>query len=542
MKWQGDCTTTHTRCRPTAENASSTPTRILELYGSGHGQKFRLISSQVVSETTKYATLSHCWGSKPPDSTLQLLQSTERRLSEGDLVSKLPKTFKEAFIIAERLGIRYLWIDRLCIFQDSIEDWTAELAKMQNVYKNAFINISALGASNDEEGCFFSRDPSRTAPAIVRFRLAAEEDVKPMTFEQEREGWKTLFTREPLLKRGWVVQERLLATRVLHFGTQQVFWECNESRCCETHPFSVDGNPEYKLDKPTKGNPRLWKQLLGYEGDIENSGSYQQLFHEWETIIGYYFNCKLTVPEDKLPAISGLANDMKKRLSELAPGRHPYLAGLWEEVLPTALLWWVKGFATRASTHRSPSWSWACLDGPAELRMTSQSVWESTNISSVCSVETQPLPGNTDTGKISGGTIGLAGPVGHALILHGKLQGRDSLPNQYNILPVRESGSPRGGYLAIERGTNGLIIYDPTPTVIFDTPQDVTDKVFYILISASYIHRMVWMSYGLALTTKETGNDIKGHQRIGLVTIAFQTKAELEVFVKGSKRQQVRIV
>jgi hypothetical protein len=123
---------------------------------------------------------------------------------------------------------------------------------MHHAYKNSFIKISALGASNDEEGCFFSRHPSRTAPGVVHFRVAAEKEAKPIKFQEEHDGWKFLFTREPLLKRGWIVQERLLATRILHFGTQQVFWECHESRCCETHPFSVERGSGVRIREADK--------------------------------------------------------------------------------------------------------------------------------------------------------------------------------------------------------------------------------------------------------------------------------------------------
>ena len=41
----------------------------------------------------------------------------------------------------------------------------------------------------------------------------------------------------PLSGRGWVLQERLLAPRTLHFGREQLFWECCECRHLEGYAY-----------------------------------------------------------------------------------------------------------------------------------------------------------------------------------------------------------------------------------------------------------------------------------------------------------------
>jgi hypothetical protein len=88
---------------------------------------------------------------------------------------------------------------------------------------------------------------------------------------------------------------------------------------------------------------------------------------------------------------------------------------------------------------------------------------------------------------------------------------------------------------------NHLFPYDPTPTVIFDTQEDVVDKLSYILIFASYFRKTLCICYGIALTTRDLDNYAEGYQRISVVTVPFRTKTELEVFVKESKNQHVRI-
>jgi hypothetical protein len=64
-------------------------------------------------------------------------------MKEGILEKDLPKTFKEAVFVTRQLGIRYLWIDSLCIVQDNEEGWQKESSKMQSGYRNSYLTITA---------------------------------------------------------------------------------------------------------------------------------------------------------------------------------------------------------------------------------------------------------------------------------------------------------------------------------------------------------------------------------------------------------------
>jgi hypothetical protein len=71
-------------------------------------------------QTGSYICLSHCWGSS------QLLTTTTMTLNERWYEiewRKLPKTFQNAITVSRQLGIRFLWIDSLCILQDDTDDW-----------------------------------------------------------------------------------------------------------------------------------------------------------------------------------------------------------------------------------------------------------------------------------------------------------------------------------------------------------------------------------------------------------------------------------
>ena len=344
------------------------PTRLLELtkFAYRGEQRFRLVNSAALRPGMPYVTLSHCWGKGPPEKKLRLIKSTERLLRNGLPVSRLPRLFRDAVEIAGRLGVHYLWIDRLCIVQDSDEDWHSEAATMQTVYRNGFLNIAALGASDDRDGCFFERDPRWVAPTVLNLGPPSSE-AAPLLYRFEAEdknGWRPTFEGEPLLSRAWVLQERVLSARTLYFGRWQVFWECHEANRCETDPrrnllqpsaARIPRTPQLPGVKPVK-EQSSWKVLIETRGD--HSGT-------WRTIVQSYSNCSLTFPSDKLIALSGLARDMSimRKREGVSLQDNTYLAGDWRGNMPECLVWKMLTPGRRPMTYRAPSWSWASVDG-----------------------------------------------------------------------------------------------------------------------------------------------------------------------------------
>lgn len=371
--WMSTCLDSHFQCNLPKISTSYRPTRLLKL---DNPHTFHLVLGTECPPTLRYVALSYCWGQRPVESLLRLLQSTVEDLSQEQPVENFPMTFRDAINVAQHFGVNYIWIDRLCIFQDSPKDWKREASTMQDVYRNALFSISALGAKDDQDGCFFERDPAKVAPTIVRFKMTEDGEKKAFRLGSEKGGsWRLFFENEPLVQRSWVVQERLLAPRTLHFGSKQVFWECREASYCEMHPHGVynfkhddddEGGGTQEADRNPK-HPFLWKQLLDAPNRMRASDPYERLFADWNMLIDYYVSRELTVPSDKLVALSGLANNMKAELQQLRPGPHRYVAGLWEETLMETLMWNVVSPARRALQYRAPSWSWACLDGHLNL-------------------------------------------------------------------------------------------------------------------------------------------------------------------------------
>ncbi|KAH8691778.1 heterokaryon incompatibility protein-domain-containing protein, partial [Phaeosphaeriaceae sp. PMI808] len=301
-----------------------------------------------------YMTLSHCWGN------LRITTLTDDNLAgfcSKIEFSCLPKTFQDAIVTTRRVGIRYLWIDSLCIIQEgegSKEDWVRESTTMDMIYHNSFLNIGATGAIDGRQGCFQNRDYGEIFRPVIykpECKLHADKYLQPYRLVEPDFLEETLL-KEPLLTRGWVFQERFLAPRMLHFGTKQLFWECNEMQVCETFPMHIlSSTPLPALRRltldPANEDDEFELDLLGC--------------YKWYQIVQEYTSKNLTRGQDKLIALSGVA----QRFAALTlPENVKYWAGMWNSDMPRGLLWKTLDEQTvRPSEYRAPSWSWASMDG-----------------------------------------------------------------------------------------------------------------------------------------------------------------------------------
>ena len=304
-------------------------------------------------------TLSHRWGNA---SFLQLTLSNLSDLVKGFSIADLPQTFQDAIAVVRRLGCTYIWIDSLCIIQDSKEDWSHEAGLMGKVYANSHCNIAATWNSSSDDGLFTERNVPRVEGIFVSPQWA---DLKSSTtFRVVDYGlWESLITSAGLNQRAWVVQERLLAPRVLHFGLTQLAWECHEVDACESYPTNLPVAQQNARTMQKGLDPDIDGKELQLRGDSRYSINLRT-YHVWQKMVTAYTAGELTVASDKLVAISGLATNMQILLQDI------YLGGLWKRTLASDLLWKVNGgkqanglFSTRAEQYRAPTWSWAALDG-----------------------------------------------------------------------------------------------------------------------------------------------------------------------------------
>ena len=339
FEWLLDCKTNHASCRNAARYPP--PSRLLHVRSNSEDSEpvVRLVETEMFD--APFAALSHRWGTRQPLRTTQ--SNYEKHLKEIPF-DDLPKTFQDATLLVKRFGIKYLWIDSLCIIQDSVLDWESECPRMAGVYSNALFTIAAANASDSSKGFLGDFESSTRCDLGDSFMIRHIPNDTEWSLLDE-----LLLDDEPCLlsNRGWVLQERLLSQRVLSFKAGRLQWQCN------THYRSDDILRPYQ---PAVGFSGATKKAIADHEDRASGYSY------WQRIIENYSGCYLTHPQDKLPALSSLAFEFIKNEKD------DYLAGLWKGDMPFSLCWKAqpepkdKGQElpqSSISDYRAPSWSWA---------------------------------------------------------------------------------------------------------------------------------------------------------------------------------------
>jgi hypothetical protein len=257
----------------------------------------------------------------------------------------LPQTFQDAITFSRRIGVRYIWIDSLCIIQDDSGDWERESAQMASIYANSFLTFVAAKAANSTEGCFAIVPEKERTHKITGVNSKGGRQctiyARPAIRHADNIEGEKLF---PIASRAWCYQEQVLSPRLLHFHYCELKWECMEKTSCECS--LADGIPHDKKEH---------SKALTQGSDIHS------LNDRWRRMVRSYVELSLTYESDRLPALSGLA----KQMGSVRKGR--YLAGLWEDSLFEDLMWWVTESncpqARRPKEWRAPSWSWASIEG-----------------------------------------------------------------------------------------------------------------------------------------------------------------------------------
>ncbi|KAG9201541.1 hypothetical protein G6514_005548 [Epicoccum nigrum] len=144
---------------------------------------------------------------------------------------QLPPTFKDAVICTRKLGVRYLWIDSICILQGKDGDFNVEAKKMEDVYSGAMCVIAASRAKSQLDGFLIK---PRLKRDYVMFQRHGE---KPFYVCETIDNFDKDVIKGPLNKRGWVLQERALARRTIYFTESQTYFECGRGVRCETMTY-----------------------------------------------------------------------------------------------------------------------------------------------------------------------------------------------------------------------------------------------------------------------------------------------------------------
>ncbi|KAJ5240348.1 uncharacterized protein N7469_001939 [Penicillium citrinum] len=365
FRWYRECLSMHTMC---TSSGHYLPSRLLSLSEDDPGV-IRLVTTKVEKKGIDcYSTLSHSWGNA---NILKLESSTLDTFQQGISLKLLPKTFVEAIAVCRRFSIPYLWIDSLCIIQDSVADWRAEAASMEDVYSNSRLNIMATASQNSHEGLFRSRDPKHLALCIVESQWVNATNDRFIILQDEM--WQTEMTSAPLNQRGWVLQERILPPRALHYGRHQLLWECRELDACEKYPTGLPKSLRNIFTGVKITDPEVYQRYHygWYPRDSCSVHKGERLktvmdyaYMLWNRWISVYSIMRFTRYSDRLIAFSGLASRMRAILQD------EYVAGLWRSRFVDELMWFTLGdesiedeFTYRPPDGGAPSWSWASVTG-----------------------------------------------------------------------------------------------------------------------------------------------------------------------------------
>lgn len=350
--WFKDCMERHPQCHP-ATRSSALPTRVIDI-GNLPDDTPTLYISQ--GEEAPYAALSHCWGGHVP---LRTTTDTLEAHREGLPADRMPRNFQDAIRVARIAGLRYLWIDSLCIIQDDPKDWTAEAERMASIYRNSTLTISALDSEAPDVG-------------FLRPRAQKSLMVGPNTvIHGFRQGFSDAMEDNILTTRGWCMQERLLSPAVLHFGRDQMYWECcsstlEENRGSSAWNYKGYGPCSISYDSWNRRTPAFTSARKEFH--VSGPGSC------WAIAVEEYSHRSVTFRRDKLAAIAGVA-----KLARPAEGEYSYIAGHFmgggHDIL-SSLFWSARikltngkapgfrdvEFLTRPDDNY-PSWSWASVNG-----------------------------------------------------------------------------------------------------------------------------------------------------------------------------------
>lgn len=352
--WLESCKHHHDNCL--SEHLPSLPTRVINV---GDDPEYKDVHLKVPEQTLKaeYVALSHCWGG---DIDLTLVDGNLEDFKVRIPFDDLAANFRDAIKVTRKLGIRYLWIDSLCIIQDSTADWERESKTMKTVYRDCTLTVSAMSCSKSEDGFLTYRPKDGGAlnwesariesgldnvqAMVGRFDPRQEESLWDLEDDPEKKG--------PLARRGWTLQENVLSPRHLYYGANLIHWTCPSARLSANGTRGI-----HTFDKQYPGaSPIIFGDILRQQTQVNDI---EEVLADYYDLVEKYSARNLTKASDKFPAFSGIVQHLQPVLGD-------YLAGLWRCDIIRGL-WWVKEIGgDPVSEYRAPSWSWASVDGPVK--------------------------------------------------------------------------------------------------------------------------------------------------------------------------------
>jgi hypothetical protein len=262
-------------------------------------------------------------------------------MTNGLPIDKLPQTILDAVKVTKNLNVKYLWIDALCITQDSDEDKGNEIDLMGQIYKNATVTIAASSATSVFQGFL----QTRTAPEYLTLPFLCPDNSLGNMFVMKE------FTHDgihPLNKRGWTLQESLLSPRKLLFGESELVWYCQAEQNRQFPGSAIRCFYMFGILPP---------EVFQRDGEVPMEPP--KTHSVWGSVVNEYTKRSLTFRKDRLRALAGVTN-------ELAPTfQDKCTFGIWHRNFLRQISWFrtlsVDGDTSGDLLNYAPGWSWASV-------------------------------------------------------------------------------------------------------------------------------------------------------------------------------------
>ncbi|KLU85952.1 hypothetical protein MAPG_04971 [Magnaporthiopsis poae ATCC 64411] len=373
--WHQSCTQSHRNCslalsrrHPIGTGAVPLPTRCVEILSvsadgwNGRPDQLKLVLRETAGQSGRYVALSHRW-----DQETEATRTTSANYSLQKEECRGAPLFYDAARVAASQGIRYIWVDSLCIIQDDADDWVAESVRMADYYQGAWLTIAA--AARHETGGLFGPLQAQEIPRLARLPYRDRQGVRNGHFYLQCAGQKSLtrdysenVIRSPLFRRGWIYQELVLSRRLLLFSHGSTFVWCSEGT--KTLAGGFVEPPESNTDQQP-----VDRALRSSVFDLD---TYANIVSAWENIVETYSGLEISlIDQDRLVALAGVAKEFGEAIRALQTAgqwprfdaSHRYICGMWKSE-PSALLW--EQFPSvpgrRARLPGIPTWSWASME------------------------------------------------------------------------------------------------------------------------------------------------------------------------------------
>ncbi|WQF89419.1 Putative protein kinase domain, heterokaryon incompatibility, protein kinase-like domain superfamily [Colletotrichum destructivum] len=369
--WLQDCDN-HQGCRVVGE--ARLPTRLIDV-GTQQLPTLRLVETgEGISGDSRYIALSHRWGdtrkhrpfcTRLKDENGHDIESFRQAIPYQDV----PQTFRDAIETTRRLGIRYLWIDSLCIIQGDGGDFNTEAKRMEDVFSCAYCVIAASRASNPHDG-FLGDRPQR------QFIAMPQEESSSVFLCETIDDFGRHVLDGALNQRGWVLQERALARRTIYFTEAQTYFECGKGVRCETLSKMQNSMAEFL------GDARFPEKAMKENSRAIKIRYFQDLYRR-------YSQLEFSHIQDRPIAIAGLENRLRKAywstgaygIFDDRPGHGLFHRSLlWQRSEDEVALKLID-FSFKPESA-APTWSWMAHEGGIDYLDPpfQQTEWEETEI------------------------------------------------------------------------------------------------------------------------------------------------------------------